>query len=116
MFQLPVELQALVDIHDQPFVILDDDRRVLVVNRAFEEDFRVERASVVGRPCRDLLANRTPSRPCGPDCDNCPFAESFANHVPQTSACTYQDAEGRVHLLRYGEGLSPDLVPHVFSA
>jgi len=33
MFHLPVELQALVDIHDQPFVILDDGRRVVVVNR-----------------------------------------------------------------------------------
>ena len=100
MFHLPVELQALVDIHDQPFVILDDGRRVVVVNRAFEEDFRVERANVAGTLCRDLLANQNRSRPCGPDCDNCPFGETFASHVAQTSACSYQDAEGRAHLLR----------------
>ena len=100
MFQLPVELQALVDIHDQPFVILDDGRRVVVVNRAFEEEFRVDRANVAGTLCHDLLAYRNQSRPCGPDCDNCPFGETFASHVAQTSTCSYQDAEGRAHLVR----------------
>jgi len=100
VFHHPLELQALVDIHDQPFVILDDSRHVVVVNRAFEEDFRVERASAVGTPCHQLLASQSRPGPCGPDCSRCPFAETFAHHVAQTSACSYRDAEGRVHLLR----------------
>jgi two-component system response regulator AtoC len=100
MFQLPVELQALVDIHDQPFFIIDDGRRVVVVNRAFEETFGVERAKSVGTPCHQLMADRGQSRPCGADCGRCPFAETFTHQVARTSACSYLDAEGRPHLFR----------------
>ena len=100
MLHLPMELKALVDIHDQPFVVIDDNRRVVIVNQAFEEDFRVERAKAVGIPCHQLMGNGNGSRPCGPDCERCPFTETFARHVVQTSACSYQDAEGRTHHVR----------------
>ena len=35
----PIELESLVDIYDQPFVIVDQQFRVVVVNRAFEETY-----------------------------------------------------------------------------
>jgi len=35
----PIELESLVDIYDQPFVIVDQQLRVVVVNRAFEEAY-----------------------------------------------------------------------------
>ena len=100
MFRLPLELQALVDIHDQPFVILDDNRLVVVANRAFEEAYRVEREAMVGTPCHEVMASRSGHRPCGPDCNNCPFSETFARQVALTRTCSYRDAEGRTHLLR----------------
>ena len=49
MEHLPVELQSLVDIHDQPFVIIDDRHRVVVVNKAFEESYGVGNTRGPGR-------------------------------------------------------------------
>ncbi len=97
---LPVDLQSLVDIHDQPYAILDEGRRAVVVNRAFEETYRVDRAGIAGTPCHELMMNGDGTRPCGPDCDSCPFAETFSRQVARTTSCSYRDAEGRTHLLR----------------
>jgi len=100
VLRLPVELQALVDIHDQPFVLIDDQRRVVIVNRAFEESYGGGRCDLSDLPCRTLMGAESTLRPCGPDCDACPFEETFKRQVAQTSACSYRDAEGRTHILR----------------
>jgi transcriptional regulator with PAS, ATPase and Fis domain len=100
MFHLPVELQALVDIYDQPFFIIDDSHRVVVVNRAFEKAYRVERDRTAGTHCHQLLANHKGPRPCGSQGHACPFAETFTHQITRTSAYSSQDSEGREHLLR----------------
>ena len=100
MFQVPVELQALVDIYDQPFFIIDDDHQVLVVNRAFENAYQVEGTVAAGTPCYHLLARHGGPRPCGSKGHSCPFAETFSHEVTRTAAFSYRDAEGREHLVK----------------
>ena len=100
MLQLPVELQSLVDIYDQPFFIIDDSHRVVVVNRAFEKTYGIERTGLPNTFCHQLLASRNGPRPCGSQGLACPFAETFKHQVTRTSAFSFKDSEGRDHLLR----------------
>ncbi len=91
------EVQSVVDIYDQPFLIIDDRHRVVVVNRSFEEAYGVGRDQAVGAPCHALIANQPRFCPCGPDGDNCPFADTFRHQVTSTVVHSYQDDEGREH-------------------
>lgn len=100
MFRQPAELQTLVDIYEQPFAIIDEDHRVVVVNRAFQKAFGAEERQVSGIPCHQLMAEYHGPKPCGSQGHGCPFTETFTQLIPRTSAFTYRDAEGREHLVR----------------
>jgi transcriptional regulator with PAS, ATPase and Fis domain len=100
MFQVPVELQALVDIYDQPFIIIGDDHKVIVANEAFQQAFRANGLQAVGTPCHLLMAEHHGPRPCGSNGHSCPFTETFTRQVPRTSTLTYRDSDGREHLVR----------------
>jgi two-component system, NtrC family, response regulator AtoC len=100
MFRRPEELQSLVDIYDQPFIIIDDDHRVVVANRAFQSAFRTAGSQVCGIPCHQMMAERHGPRPCGSQGHACPFADTFAHQVPRTSTFTHRDGDGREHLVR----------------
>jgi transcriptional regulator with PAS, ATPase and Fis domain len=100
MFRLPIELQGLVDIYDQPFLIIDDDHRVLVANRAFQRAFGAEGCQMAGTPCHRFMAEYQGPRPCGSQGHACPFEETFTQQVTRTSAFTYRDGAGRELLVR----------------
>lgn len=100
MFRRPEELQSLIDIYDQPFIIIDDAHRVVVVNQAFETTFGAQGSLACGIPCHQMMAEHHGPRPCGSQGHACPFAETFTQQVPRTAAFTYRDGEGREYLVR----------------
>ncbi len=100
MFRLPVELRALVDIHDQPFFVIDDEHRVVVVNRAFENAFGLTNAAATGTLCHRLMVARGGPCPCGTAGETCGFEDVLASGVTRISSCRYRDDEGREHLAR----------------
>jgi two-component system, NtrC family, response regulator AtoC len=95
-----LELQALVDIYDQPFAIIGADRRVVIVNRAFEQAYGRPSEKAVGRRCHSLLYTGDRPCPCGIDGRACPFSEVFERAVTVTHEHTFEDSEGRVHNVR----------------
>jgi transcriptional regulator with PAS, ATPase and Fis domain len=97
---LPIELQSLVDIYDQPFVVIDPNHRVVLVNKAFEETYRVLRQEAVGRPCYALIPDADQPCPCGEEGESCPFADVFQRGVSTASTQAYRDSEGRDHVVR----------------
>ncbi len=97
---IPIDLESLVEMHDQPFVILDGLKRILVVNQAYAEAFGVDRRDVVGRPCHTLLCRQgTAGCPCGNQGLSCPFQKVFDGQATLTESCNQLDAEGREHRL-----------------
>jgi transcriptional regulator with PAS, ATPase and Fis domain len=97
---IPFELESLVEVHDQPFAIIDAQQRILVVNRAYAEAFGVTRAEAVARPCYDLLCGEGRACPCGPQGRTCPFAAVFAGEATRFASHDHCDTEGRGHRLR----------------
>ena len=98
--RLPIELQSLVDIYDQSFVVIDPNHLVVLVNKAFKDAYRVRGNEVVGRPCYAVIPPKDQPCPCAPKGERCPFAEVFQRAVSRVSTHTHRDAEGHDHFVR----------------
>ena len=116
-----VELQSLVDIHDQPFAIIDRTFRVVAINRAFEETYGVTRAAAVGATCYSFVPPGNRPCPCARQGGGCPFPGVFAGEGSTSVTHSYSDDEGREHLVRIqafpirtasGETFLGELVQH----
>jgi two-component system response regulator AtoC len=81
----PIELQSLVDSHEQPFVIIDRDYRILAVNSAYERTFGTESARAVGQPCYRISHNN--DAPCHESGEDCPHVNLF--EVGQRDSCLH---------------------------
>lgn len=51
------KLESFLETHEQPFVVIDADLRVVAVNRAWELAFGVNRANHIGLPCCEQQGN-----------------------------------------------------------
>lgn len=97
---IPIDVESLVEMHDQPFVIIDGNKRILVINQAYAEAFNVDPKNVVGRRCHTLLCRQgMASCPCGDQGLSCPFQKVFEGHATRSEGCRSFDMEGREHRL-----------------
>jgi len=51
MSQSVIKLESLLETHEQPFVVIGADLRVVAVNQAWEKVFGTARGDLIGRPC-----------------------------------------------------------------
>lgn len=95
---VPVELQSLVDSHEQPFVVIDRDYRILAINRAYESTFGVHRAQAVGQTCYKVSHGN--DAPCHEFGEDCPHANLF--EIGKTDSCqhVHYDADHRMNQVR----------------
>jgi len=95
---LPFELQSLVDTHDQPFVVIDRDYRILAVNRAYEKAYGVTREQAIGSPCYQISHHN--DAPCHESGEDCPHANLF--EVGKTDSCLHYhyDSDHRMRQVR----------------
>ena len=80
-----VELQSIVDSHEQPFVIIDRDYRILAINPAYEKTYGVTRDEAVGLPCYKISHNK--DAPCHESGEDCPHVNLF--EVGKTDSCLH---------------------------
>jgi two-component system response regulator AtoC len=81
----PIELQSLVDSHEQPFVVIDRDYRILAVNSAYERAFGTDSSVAIGQACyRVSHRNEAPCHEFGEDC---PHVNLF--EVGQRDSCLH---------------------------
>jgi len=87
----PIDLQSLVDSHDQPFVVIDRDYRIRAINRAYEKTFGVSSDKAVGLPN---------DAPCHESGEDCPHANLF--EIGKTDSClhVHYDANHRMCQVR----------------
>jgi transcriptional regulator with PAS, ATPase and Fis domain len=92
-----VEIQSLVDVYDQPFILIDPGFQVVAVNRALEVAYGIERGSVPGRPCYQLVPPGNRPCPCSLKGEDCPFGQVFAGEGSASVTRTYRDKGGHEH-------------------
>ncbi|MGB5259847.1 MAG: sigma 54-interacting transcriptional regulator [Gammaproteobacteria bacterium] len=70
-----IELQSLVDSHQQPFVIIDRDYTILAANKAYERTYSTSRSAATGQKCFSVSHNN--DVPCGQLGEDCPHQHLF---------------------------------------
>lgn len=88
-----VEMQSLVDSHEQPFVVIDSKYRIVAVNRAYEEAFGVSHRQAVGQACYKISHNS--DSPCHLVGQDCPHANLFRNGRQESCLHTHYDMAHR---------------------
>jgi two-component system response regulator AtoC len=82
---VPIDLQSLVDSHQQPFVVIDSEYRIMAVNHAYERTFGASREQAVGQPCYKVSHNN--DAPCHESGEDCPHVNLF--EVGQQDSCVH---------------------------
>jgi PAS domain S-box-containing protein len=87
-----IDIESLVDTHDRPFAVIDREFNVIMVNRAYERAFQVEREELVGRKCHQVLHKR--DRPCFEEGEDCPYLSCYTSRQPHSCLHTHYDQQG----------------------
>ena len=95
---VPMDLQSLVDSHDQPFVVIDQDYRIMAVNSAYERAFGISRELAVGQPCYKISHNN--DVPCHESGEDCPHVKLFENGKQNSCLHVHYDANHRMCQVR----------------
>lgn len=75
MKNLPIQLQSLIDIQENPFVLIDKDYRIVAANKSYCHAYGLTAESIVGRHCHEVSHHS--DKPCHLNGEDCPHREVF---------------------------------------
>jgi transcriptional regulator with PAS, ATPase and Fis domain len=93
-----IDLQSLVDSHQQPFVVIDNEYRIMAVNSTYEKAFGVTRGQAVGKPCYKVSHNN--DAPCHESGEDCPHVNLFEIGKQDSCLHVHYDANHRMCQVR----------------
>ena len=71
-----LDLQSLINIQENPFVLIDENYRVVSANRAYCQVYGISQKEIVGRLCHEI-SHHSPV-PCHENGEVCPHQKVFA--------------------------------------
>jgi transcriptional regulator with PAS, ATPase and Fis domain len=72
---MDIELQSLIDTHEQPFVVIDRGYRIVAANQRYCEAYGVTPAAIVGQHCYGVSHHS--AQPCHENGEHCPHQALF---------------------------------------
>lgn len=76
----PIELQSIIDAHDNPFVVIDENYTIVAANKAYSDAYGVEPAEIVGNTCHKVSHHS--DVPCHLNGEDCPHKKVFETGEP----------------------------------
>jgi two-component system response regulator AtoC len=95
---IPFELQSLLDSHEDPFVVIDREYRIVAVNHAYEQAYSTSRDHAVGQYCYKLSHDN--DSPCCRTGEDCPHERLFKDGKPSSCIHFHYDDQHRMHQVR----------------
>jgi two-component system response regulator AtoC len=95
---IPFELQSLVDSHENPFVVIDRDYRIVAVNKAYEKLYGAGREYAVGLHC--FKVSHDNDAPCCQSGEDCPHEKLFKSGIQSSCLHFHYDEQHRMHQVR----------------
>ncbi len=95
---VPFELQSLVDCHENPFVVVDRDYRIVAINRAYEKLYGAGREFAVGQYCYKVSHDN--DAPCCRSGEDCLHEKLFKNGTQTSCLHFHYDEQHRMHQVR----------------
>lgn len=90
---LPPALQSLIDAHENPFVLIDENYAVVAANNAYQARYGVTADEIVGRRCHEVSHHH--DTPCWQHGEECPHLEVFQHGRNCQLLHTHFDAKGQ---------------------
>ncbi len=94
-----ISLQALIDTHERPFVVINRHLRVVAVNKAYEQAYGMDAAQVEGRPCYQVSHHS--ELPCFDSGGDCPHGRIYAGADSCSCLHVHYDDMGGIHRVRF---------------
>jgi two-component system response regulator AtoC len=93
-----IDLQSMVDSHEQPFVVIDSEYRIVAVNSAYQRHFGTDGQEAVGRFCFQVSHNK--DAPCHEFGEDCPHLNLFEIGKQDSCLHTHYDKSQRMCKVR----------------
>ena len=77
---MPIELQSVIDAHDNAFVVIDEDYTIVAANKAYSDAYGVDLAEIVGCKCHQVSHHS--DAPCHLNGEDCPHKKVFDTGQP----------------------------------
>lgn len=97
-FVSSIELQSMVNSHENPFVIIDRNYRIVAVNDAYEKIYSYPDGNAVGKMCYQVSHGN--EHPCHQEGEECPHDHIFDTGEHCVCAHVHVDAGHRMHQVR----------------
>lgn len=94
----PSELQSLIDVQENPFVLIDENYRIVAANRAYCVNYGIDSEKVVGRLCHEI--SHLSAVPCHQNGEDCPHQEVFRTGLMHEVVHTHFDSKNRPEHVR----------------
>jgi len=76
----PIELQSVIDAHDNAFVVIDENYNIVAANKAYSDAYGVDSADIVG--CKCYQVSHHSEVPCHLNGEDCPHKNVFETEQP----------------------------------
>ena len=91
-------MDSLVNSHSQPFVVIDNEYRIMAVNSAYEQRYGDSGDTFIGRKCFEVSHGKT--HPCGQEGEECPHARVYSQGQATTCSHLHMDGDKRMHQVK----------------
>lgn len=98
MNSFSTELQSLIDVQENPFVLIDENYRIVAANLAYCDNYGLDREAVVGRRCHEV--SHLSAVPCHMNGEDCPHQEVFKSGKIHEVVHTHFDRHNRPEYVR----------------
>jgi two-component system, NtrC family, response regulator AtoC len=95
---IPFELQSLLDSHEDPFLVIDREYRIVAVNQAYEKAYGTGRDYAVGQHCYKVSHDN--EVPCCRMGEECPHERLFKEGKQTSCIHFHYDEQHRMHQVR----------------
>jgi transcriptional regulator with PAS, ATPase and Fis domain len=93
-----IDLQSLVNAHDEPAVIVDRDYKIIAANTAYCESYGISSAEILNHCCHEV--SHRSAVPCHEHGEHCPHKTIFESKIPMQVLHTHFDAAGEPDYVR----------------
>ena len=93
-----VRIQDLIETHDQPFVVIDEQYRIVAANQRYCHAYGVSLEDILKRRCHEV-SHHSP-RPCHENGEDCPHRALFQSGQATVVLHTHYHADGEAERTR----------------
>jgi len=93
-----IGFQALAESHEQPFVVIDKNFRIIALNQAYERAYATDADQAIGKHCYEI--SHSHSRPCSEEGEECPHHQVYEKKTTHSCLHTHRDETGRTYWVR----------------